>query len=495
MRVVALEDEAAAARERSKLLADMGRRAKGKPGRKGGIHVHDVPQASLRPEFPWPVKYSAEDVAPRVVAHLQQGLDQHRLERLAESWKVFLGIQTGADTYSTKARNRLKQSVRTRLEASGARLGDPVYGLPAGVETVEPWVDHPAALVQSPEPEAVLYGLIDEADYVNLVWLTASNPPSEPVLREIEPWKPLLAERAEFVRNPRRSWWETCWPRNPNDLNAPKVIALHRTDRGRFALDEAGEWSPSGRMSVVIGRRSDAPVAYLCGLLNSELLDLWYAVRGRRPRDIWRDYEPKPMGEIPYRPPEGDERVDRVAALVREIAANRRTLLSHRVAAPRLAQVIKDPWLTGPYQLEISALIAELPPAETMSVRIHPGIRVTGEPSGKARRKDRRTLVFRRRAETGQVGGDPALIDMLERLIPVAGIDDATSVVVPRDFAAFDALLTAKRSEIDALLAQGRELIERVERLVCSLYGVPDELTEEVVQHAVARAAAKTLSE
>lgn len=41
-------------------------------------------------------------------------------------------------------------------------------------------------------------------------------------------------------------------------------------------------------------------MAYLGGLLNSELLDVWYAVRGKTPRDVWRKYEPKRMKQIPY---------------------------------------------------------------------------------------------------------------------------------------------------------------------------------------------------
>ena len=38
------------------------------------------------------------------------------------------------------------------------------------------------------------------------------------------------------------------------------------------------------------------------------------------------------------------------------------------------------------------------------------------------------------------------------------------------------------------LLAGGRRLVEEVERLVCALYDLSDELTEKVVAHAVARA-------
>jgi hypothetical protein len=47
-----------------------------------------------------------------------------------------------------------------------------------------------------------------------------------------------------------------------------------------------------------------------------------------------------------------------------------------------------------------------------------------------------------------------------------------------------------RHAEVTELLAEGRELVERVERLVCSLYGVADELVDEVVDNAVVRAAA-----
>ncbi len=73
-------------------------------------------------------------------------------------------------------------------------------------------------------------------------------------------------------------------------MAAPKVVALYRTDRGRFALDEDGTWQPSIKTTLAVGRKPDAPVAYLCGLLNSELLlDMWYAVRSRTPWHVRRN--------------------------------------------------------------------------------------------------------------------------------------------------------------------------------------------------------------
>jgi hypothetical protein len=328
----------------------MARRARGKPGRKSGIHVHDVLQSELRPERPWAVKHGAEEVAARVVAHLEAQLDvgSGHVEPLAKSWKIFMGIETGADAYTRRIQKRLDAAIRSRLEADGARTGDPIMQLPASYQTRKPWVDHPDVLARAPEPEAILYGAIDENDYVLFVRLDRKTKVAKPILEELEPWKPALSNRAEIARNANRAWWETAWPRDSSDIAAPKVIGLHRTNRGRFALDEAGTWKPGKTAAVVVARGETDSTAYLCGVLNSELLDLWYAIRGRHPWDIWRDYEPKPMASIPYRRPESDERADRIADLVREIAANRRALLPHRSVVRDLGRIVKDPGRTVP---------------------------------------------------------------------------------------------------------------------------------------------------
>jgi hypothetical protein len=491
VRVVALEDESEW-EDRDRLLAELAKRAGGKAGRAKGIHVHDVPQVALRPEHPWPVKFAAEDLATRVVAHLQAQLDDSSApaEPLAVAWKVFLGIQTGADAYSRKIETRLPPEVKEQIARAGGVRGDPIYALPPGVEDGEPWLSASECLVRSPEPEAVLYGAVDDRTYVNLVWLTRATPPSQAVLDAVGRWRPLLQNRAEFRRNTRRAWWETCWPRDPVDLASPKVIALHRTDRGRFSVDEEGRWAPSGRMSVVVARSGAGPVAYLCGLLNSELLDLWYSMRGRRPRDVWRDYEPKPMGEMPYRRPEGDPRADEVADLVRAVAANRRALLPHRAAVRNLGQTIKDPWRTGPVEVDDAGLVAELAAAETVSVRLDPALAVEGAPAGRTKRTGPGVLSFRRgQQESGRISGDPRRLDLLETLIGAGRAANVPAVVLPKDVVAHAARRDARYVQVRKLLEEGRELVERVERLVCGLYGLSDEMTDEVVAHALARAA------
>lgn len=539
VRVTVLEDERQAARaltadaaphvlDRDALLTAVAERADHRGGRRDGILVHSVRQDRLRSAEPWPVKFSTHDLASRLVAHLDAALadDASAVEPLARRWRIFQGIQTGADAYSGRVQKRLSADDRAALEAAGRRSGEPILELPAGRELEAPWREHPDLLARSVEPRAILYGALDEGDYTHLVWIARSDDVPEPVIAVLEPWRRVLATRAEFARNARRRWYETAWPRDKAEMRAPKVIALYRTDRGRFALDESGAWQPSIKTTICTAREDGLSVAYLCGLLNSELLDLWYAVRGKAPRDIWRNYEPKPMARIPYRhvalPPEPTARLSRLSqsadaaallaavddvladptgdgelalaleAVVRVVGANRRALLPHRSAAPALKAIVKDPWRIDPPVLEPAAVIAELRDEETVSVRIDPTLRVTISSDGPLGRPhaEGSLLRFRRaRQLTAAVEGPEERLALLARVVDRRALPaDLERTRLPKDLPRFAVVCERRLAEIDRLLMEGRDLVERAERLVCRLYGLPDELTEEVVASAVQRA-------
>ncbi|MBA2567626.1 MAG: hypothetical protein H0V08_07550, partial [Thermoleophilaceae bacterium] len=550
LRVVALEDEQAAAAaqsddreahspQRDALLAEMGHRADGRAGRRRGIHVHSIRQDELVAERPWPIKHAARDVAARVVAHLQQALDSAEapVERLAERWEIFQGIQTGADAYTARIQRRLPGEVKDRLAAAGASTGDPILELPPGTEHQPPWRDHPEVLARSPESRALLYGAIDEDDYGSLVWLGRDDDVPEPVVSALERWRQVLATRAEIARNPRRHWWETAWPRDKAKLRGPKVIALYRTDRGRFALDEEGQWQPSIKTTLVTPISTELSVAYLCGLLNSELLDLWYGVRGKIPRDIWRNYEPKPMAEIPYRhvgeiaAGRADALAEAVAAkvgqgdneaaaelvadlgrdlsspsdaaisasalesIVRAIASNRTELLQHRAVVPTLGRTVKDPWRAGPSSIDETSAISELPEHEVVSVRVDPELTATFETDGALGRATLTdgALVFKRaRQVTARVEGPEERLAVLLRIVearPRMLPGDLESLRLPRDLNRLRESIGEREVEVKALLDAGRLLVETAERLVCRLYGLSEELEDAVIAHATERAA------
>lgn len=548
LRVVLLENEAEAAAAitgdpaaraspRELLLQVMAQRAAGRAGRANGILVHSVAQRELRSAQPWPIKHGSRDVATRVVAHLQSQLDDSAapVERLGERWVVASGIETGADAYTARVQKRLDEQTRSDFARRGFRTGAPILQLPAGAERRSPWRDHPDLLARAPEARAILYGAIDDADYTSLVWIGRDTEPSRDIIDALEPWRDVLRSRAEFARNSRRRWWETAWPRDRIALRGPKIIALHRTDRGRFALDTDGTWQAAKNATTVAPRDGELPVAYLCGLLNSELLDLWYALRGRTPRDVWRDYEPKPMQEIPYRhvavtdgwvpaqdvemlagaiatgdvesasahanalqsavdsPAGAADAAAAIGHLVCAIAANRRALLPLRSVAPELRAAVKNPWRTHGVEVDPGAVLSDLPGTDVRSVRLDPELTVnitTDGVLGRARLEEEALVFTHSRRATARVDGPHARVALLqdllgtERLMP----DDLLSARMPASLGAFSEEIARRQSEIDDLLAVGRELVEVVERLVCALYGVPDALTDLVVESAVTRA-------
>lgn len=196
------------------------------------------------------------------------------------------------------------------------------------------------------------------------------------------------------------------------------------------------------------------------------------------------------MAEIPYRRPDGDPDAERVAELVRRIAANRRALLPQRAVVRDLGRIVKDPWKDGPVEIDRAALLATLPAGQTVSVRLEPSLAVGAAAAGKPHRQSASVLALRRgKAETGRIEGDPARLDLLEQLLAGKATDDAGAILLPRDLDAFERLARERAEHVRDLLAEGRRLVEEVERLVCALYDVPPDLTEEVVAHAVARAA------
>ncbi len=154
-----------------------------------------------------------------------------------------------------------------------------------------------------------------------------------------------------------------------------------------------------------------------------------------------------------------------------------------------LTRTVKDPWKDGPVVADDAALIAKLPEASTVSVRIDPALSVAGEPAGKATRTSSGVLAFRRGGrETGRVEGESSRLDLLEVLLAGKAVDSAVKLVLPKNLDEYAKVKDALEGEVRGLLAHGRELVECVERLVCALYDVPDDLTEAVVEHAVARA-------
>jgi hypothetical protein len=87
----------------------------------------------------------------------------------------------------------------------------------------------------------------------------------------------------------------------------------------------------------------------------------------------------------------------------------------------------------------------------------------------------------------GRVTGDPRRLDLLEHVLGGRAAEGFLDTLLPKDMSAFEERISERRRQVEALLLEGRELVERVERLVCALYEVPDDLTEQVIARAIRR--------
>ena len=112
-------------------------------------------------------------------------------------------------------------------------------------------------------------------------------------------------------------------------------------------------------------------------------------------------------------------------------------------------------------------------------------------------RHDGAELGLRELVQRGSTGGNSHAamlagasegIPLLEHVVGGTADEHLLDTLLPKDIAAFRARAEKRRTAVEALLKERRELVERIERLVCAVYDVPDDLTEQVVAHAVRRA-------
>ena len=73
--------------------------------------------------------------------------------------------------------------------------------------------------------------------------------------------------------------------------------------------------------------------------------------------------------------------------------------------------------------------------------------------------------------------GDPTRLDLLAEILPARVGPDVGELLLPKDVTTFRVGQTERRALVEGLLAEARRLVEEVERLVCSLYGLPDQLS------------------
>jgi hypothetical protein len=99
---------------------------------------------------------------------------------------------------------------------------------------------------------------------------------------------------------PRRHWYELHWPRDERLFAAEKLVTPRRSPRNRFAYGLSG-WYENSDLTVLT-KKEGVPegMKYLLGLLNSAVLEYWFAHRGKR-KGQQREYYSTPLQQVPIR--------------------------------------------------------------------------------------------------------------------------------------------------------------------------------------------------
>ncbi|TEU18194.1 MAG: hypothetical protein E3J21_06555 [Anaerolineales bacterium] len=146
------------------------------------------------------------------------------------------------------------------------------------------------------------YGLVDKADELHLLYIDDSTDLRKypQIATRLRKFRPILENRAEFVRNPNRKWYALAWSRDEALLQGPKLIVSYRGSGNNFVYDESGSFGLSGMYFIATKAKSAISIKYISALLNSKLLDFWYAHKGKR-KGKQREYVERPINDIPIR--------------------------------------------------------------------------------------------------------------------------------------------------------------------------------------------------
>lgn len=140
----------------------------------------------------------------------------------------------------------------------------------------------------------------------------------------------VLEARESGKMRGRADWYGYVYPKNREVMGAPKILVPSIATKGEYCLDAKGEQyfvgsggGGGGGYAVVPSINID--LAYLCGLLNSRLLDDFLRTITAQYEGGWCDYSPGFIGQIPVLVPKtGKEngiarRITKVATRLTEL--------------------------------------------------------------------------------------------------------------------------------------------------------------------------------
>ena len=437
--------------------------------------------------------------------------------------KVIKGVETGANTVTRRNVERLadKSLLGTGIFVLTQREHDALGLSPDEATKVKPLA----------RAEDLGYGVVDKTDELHLLYIDDSTDLRKyaQIATHLRRFRPILENRAEFVRNPDRKWYALAWSRDGALLQGPKLIVSYRDIRNNFVYDESGLFGLSGMYFIATKAESAISLKYISALLNSKLLDLWYAHKGKR-KGKQREYVERPINDISIRgisfDPPTDEAVrramldslkahleagdydaayttlhhafdagredvvhDGLVALVDQIIALKTDLATYnRNFDTRLTRLEESNPLP---EIQPLAVLQGLPASERWSVDIHiqnGTLTITEDLSGerddfyfyRVKESTATSITLRargRRADTLTLSGDTALMGYLKAVVPAQQEQfwrDVKKTLVPKDLTVYQNEVQRIVEAVTKIRSQVASRQSVIDRIVLDLYGITD---------------------
>jgi len=232
--------------------------------------------------------------------------------RLGDVARVSQGLISGADRVTETNYRRLAWGRPVEL-GTGIFVLTPQElewaGIPLDCAVVRPFYKN---------SQIERYGAIPDRPRRYVLYLdgSLSIDSLKPVQRHLLRYRPILEQRRE-VRAGRIPWWRLHWPRRESLFTGPKLACPHRAASNTFELSDSPFFA-SADVYFVSGLDSRDHLNLLLGVLNSAVLDFWFAHRGKR-KGEQREYYATPLREVPV-PPLVEWPDDEVASLTERAA-------------------------------------------------------------------------------------------------------------------------------------------------------------------------------
>ena len=114
----------------------------------------------------------------------------------------------------------------------------------------------------------------------------------------IEKYKERLNRRREY-KNGSRLWYQLQWGRDPKLFLKDKIVYPYKSKSNRFAIDKGGNFCSADVYSFVLKEEvSDYTLAFILGVLNSELYEFYFKLFAKKMGSGIYDYYPNTVMDL-----------------------------------------------------------------------------------------------------------------------------------------------------------------------------------------------------